>query len=103
MNRQRGTTPVLHIMLRVILIGMAITLCVLSLALPQTHLLRSALYLFLGLIFLGGGLLVDSWFADVFGTHNTPLLRQYGPRGARLVFSALGLAFIAVAAASLFW
>ena len=92
----------LHIVLRVILIGIVVSLCALTLAMPRIGQLRSAFYLVLGLSFMAAGLFIDSWLADVFGTRHTPIFRQYGAQGARLIFLLIGLVFIALGGASLF-
>ena len=45
MNRKRGATRVLHIVLRCMLIGMVVTLCGLTVAMPRIGPLRPACYL----------------------------------------------------------
>src|SRR5215472_5546621 len=91
MNRQRGTTLLLRIVLRIMLIGIVVTLGVLTVTMPRISQPRSAFFLLIGLSFLAAGIFSDSWWADVFGMRQTPIFRQYGTRGARVVFLFLGL------------
>ena len=82
------------------LIGIVASLGVLALTMPHVRPLRFAFYLVLGLPFLAAGLFIDSWFADVFAAHQ---IRRYGPQEARLILIVLGLGFIGVGVAYLFF
>jgi len=101
MNRKRDTKLLLRIVLRIMLIGIVVTLGVLTVTMPRISQPRSAFFLLIGLSFLAAGIFSDSWWADVFGMRQTPIFRQYGTRGARVVFLFLGLCFIVVGGASL--